>query len=124
VPEVGLEPTRLTTGNFKSPMSTISSLGQNSQMSLRRGRELNPRMAVLQTAALPLRHHANYYIILFYLNFARFQFPREFRLTDAVHLLDFLFRLLTKILKRSCTRAPTSWVPKRSSSPAYGYFAD
>ncbi len=28
VPEVGLEPTRLTTGNFKSPMSTISSLGQ------------------------------------------------------------------------------------------------
>lgn len=26
---------------------------------LRRGRELNPRMAVLQTAALPLRHHAN-----------------------------------------------------------------
>ena len=25
---------------------------------LRRGRELNPRMAVLQTAALPLRHHA------------------------------------------------------------------
>ena len=28
---------------------------------LRRGRESNPRMAVLQTAALPLRHHALVY---------------------------------------------------------------
>ena len=26
---------------------------------LRRGRESNPRMTVLQTVALPLRHHAN-----------------------------------------------------------------
>lgn len=68
VPEVGLEPTRLAAGDFKSPMSTISSLGQNYfpiRKILRRGRELNPRMAVLQTAALPLRHHATLYLVVF-----------------------------------------------------------
>ena len=49
VPEVGLEPTRLSSGDFKSPMSTISSLGH-----LRSRAESDRRIRVLQTLALPL----------------------------------------------------------------------
>ncbi len=106
VPEVGVEPTILAAGDFKSPVYTIPPLGQfppsclieaknttgesgfrclktvianppfdslrntSSGVSLtskkrfpkwepwRRERESNPRMSVLQTEALPLRHHA------------------------------------------------------------------
>ncbi len=41
--------------NLSIPEHTQSSLCITR---LRRGRELNPRMSVLQTEALPLRHHA------------------------------------------------------------------
>ena len=44
--------------DFKSGVATNYTTRAYTLSSMRRGRELNPRMSVLQTEALPLRHHA------------------------------------------------------------------
>jgi hypothetical protein len=79
VPGVGIEPTSLARHDFKSCAYTYSATRANSESlgfptarglpsstgetafsrpHLRRRGESNPRVAVLQTAALPLRHYA------------------------------------------------------------------
>ena len=61
---VGIEPTRrLRAGNFKSPAAT-----NYATRALRCGRELNPRIRVLQTPVLPL-HHRTLIIIQKSVNF-------------------------------------------------------
>ena len=57
VPRAGIEPARPCDREILSLLRLPISPPRQA-FSLRRGRELNPRMSVLQTEALPLRHHA------------------------------------------------------------------
>ena len=55
---VGVEPTCLSAGDFKSPAATNYATRANLASGWRRRGESNPCITVLQTVALPLRHYA------------------------------------------------------------------